>query len=79
MAYPASDGKGFTNKPMARAHDARMAQQKSASPHKNATSESDHLVESSSFSCPHCGGQIDTSAIHEQRDPNAMMGGGTEF
>lgn len=94
MAFKAQDGTPYTNKPQARAHDARASSKSKAvgghpipgNPHgKPVSGESDHSAFSGeTINCPHCGSPIDVDAIHAQRADNdvpggPVMGGSNEF
>jgi hypothetical protein len=68
MAHIAKDGTPFTNRPMMTSHDARTAQRK---PGEKVPSESAHERQEAgeTFACPHCGGQISMSAVHDDAAP----------
>lgn len=61
--YQSQDGKGFTNKPAARAHDARTAHaSKKSAPHMNpdgtANQAHNHEQTDEAMVCPACGAQF---------------------
>jgi hypothetical protein len=72
MAFMSKDGRGFTNRPSMKAHDART-NRKSAdvgiTPNpsgRNARMDSGHEAEATT--CPHCGGHIDADSVLAKRD-----------
>jgi hypothetical protein len=76
MAHMASDGRGFTNRPQMKQHEARIAAGKQHGNQKvaidsnpsgpSAEHESDHTA--SHVSCPHCGQSFDADEQLAGRD-----------
>lgn len=73
MAFQASDGRGFTNRPQMKQHEARMAQKKPHAPMHEAKSQTQGGA--GHMKCPHCGGDVELAKAGNQGEAGDMAPG----